>query len=156
MGEKTAKIIAKEYPTMDKLMNATYDELLNITDIGVILAKSIVSYFKEEENIKMVEELKNLGLNMNYKGKIVNKNEIFNDKKFVITGTIPFIQREKLKEVITSFGGKAIDSVSSKTDVLIKGDNPGSKYDKAKELNITIWDNDTLKEKLKEVGENYE
>ena len=104
----------------------------------------------------MVEELKNLGLNMNYKGKIVNKNEIFNDKKFVITGTIPFIQREKLKEVITSFGGKAIDSVSSKTDVLIKGDNPGSKYDKAKELNITIWDNDTLKEKLKEVGENYE
>ena len=156
MGEKTAKIIAKEYPTMDKLMNATYDELLNITDIGVILAKSIVSYFKEEENIKMVEELKNLGLNMNYKGKIVNKNEIFNDKKFVITGTIPFIQREKLKEVITSFGGKAIDSVSSKTDVLIKGDNPGSKYDKAKELNITIWDNDTLREKLKEVGENYE
>lgn len=156
MGEKTAKIIAKEYPTMDKLMNATYDELLNITDIGVILAKSIVSYFKDEENIKMVEELKNLGLNMNYKGKIVNKNEIFNDKKFVITGTIPFIQREKLKEVITSFGGKAIDSVSSKTDVLIKGDNPGSKYDKAKELNITIWDNDTLKEKLKEVGEIYE
>ena len=69
---------------------------------------------------------------------------------------MPFIQREKLKEVITSFGGKAIDSVSSKTDVLIKGDNPGSKYDKAKELNITIWDNDTLKEKLKEVGENYE
>ena len=87
---------------------------------------------------------------------MVDKKEHFADRKFVITGTLSFISRDTLKEKITTYGGKSIDSVSKKTDVVIVGDNPGSKYDKAKDLGVEIWDEETLKDKLKESGEDYE
>lgn len=77
----------------------------------------------------------------------------FSDKKFVMTGTISFITRDALKELITSLGGKFSDSVSKNTDVVIVGDNPGSKYDKALKLGVEIWNEEELKEKL---GDNLE
>ena len=83
---------------------------------------------------------------MKYMGTQVKQNENFTDKKFVITGTISFMSRDEIKALIESYGGKSIDSVSKKTDVVIVGDAPGSKYDKAKELGITIWDENQLKE----------
>jgi len=156
LGEKSAKIIAQIYPNIDLLKNATFEELTNIPDIGDIIAKSIVEYFKNEENIKLIEELKSFDVNMNYLGKQISKKDAFVDKKFVITGTLSFISRDNLKEKITTYGGKTIDSVSKKTDVVIVGDNPGSKYEKAKELGIEIWNEETLKEKLKESGDVYE
>jgi len=85
-------------------------------------------------------------------GKQIEKQDNFNDKKFVITGTISFIGRDKLKEQINLYGGKTIDSVSKNTDVVIVGDNPGSKYEKAKELGITIWDEERLKEELNKIN----
>jgi len=156
LGEKSAKIIAKMYPSMDLLKNATFEEFISIPDIGDIMAKSIVEYFKCEDNLKLIDDLKSFGVNMNYLGKQISKKDAFADKKFVITGTLSFISRDALKEKITTYGGKSIDSVSKKTDVVIVGDNPGSKYDKAKDLNIEIWDEEKLKEKLIESGEIYE
>ena len=86
---------------------------------------------------------------MIYKGKKININKNFENKKFVITGSFDNYSREELKEIIESKGGTSSDSVSSKTNVVIAGENAGSKFDKAKELNIEIWDNKKLNEMLK-------
>ncbi len=150
-GSKSALILAKNYPNIDLLKNVSVEELTKINDIGEIMALSIYDYFHNENNLNLIEELKSLGLNMKYLGSKINKKETFADKKFVITGTISFIARDRLKELIESYGGKCIDSVSKKTDVVIVGDTPGSKFDKAKELSIEIWNEGMLKSKLEEV-----
>ncbi len=152
-GEKNALILARNYPDIDKVINAKYEDLVEIRDIGRVMAKSIVQFFSNEEVLKLINNLKELGLNMNYLGKQIEKDENFTDKKFVITGTISFASRDKIKEVISMKGGKIIDSVSSKTNVVIVGDSPGSKYEKAKDLGITIWDENKLKEKLGDFNE---
>lgn len=152
-GEKGASIIAKNYPSIDLIINAKYEDLIAISDIGDIMAKSIVEYFEDENNIELVNKLKEHGLNMNYLGKQIIKQEDFADKKFVITGTISIMPRDRLKEEIIIRGGKTIESVSKNTDVLILGDNPGSKYEKAKELKITIWDEEELKKRLGDINE---
>ena len=87
-----------------------------------------------------------MGVNMKYLGAEVKSNDNFTDKKFVITGTLEFMSREEAKALIESYGGKCIDSVSKKTDVVIVGDAPGSKYTKAQELGITIWNEEQFKE----------
>ena len=149
-GEKSAKIIAINYPNLDLVMNASLEELININDIGLTMAKEIYNYFRNEENINLILKLKELGLNMEYLGKKIIKKEAFNEKKFVITGTISFISRDELKEIITNYGGTVIESISKKTDIVIVGDNPGSKYEKAKELKINIWNELKLKKELDE------
>lgn len=146
IGERNAKILAKKYGTMEALRCASKEELNAINDIGPILAENVYSYFKDENNIKLIEHLRELGVNMNYDGVKEVSDERFTNKKFVITGTIEKYSRDELKAIIESFGGKTQESVSSKTDVVIVGANPGSKYDKAVELKITIWDEDILKE----------
>ena len=146
IGAKNAKLLASTFKDMEHLSNATYEELINIKDIGDILAQNIVNYFANPDNISLINTLEDLGVNMKYMGTQVKQNENFTDKKFVITGTISFMSRDEIKALIESYGGKSIDSVSKKTDVVIVGDAPGSKYDKAKELGITIWDENQLKE----------
>lgn len=155
IGEKNAKLLAKRYKTMENLMQVEEEELKNIDDIGPILAHNISSYFKDEENVELITHLKDLGLNMKYLGAETKHDDRFTDKKFVITGTIEKYSRDELKEIIESYGGKAIDSVSKKTDAVIVGDSPGSKYDKALTLNIPIWTEETLKE-MKDVFTRYD
>ncbi|MCM1052660.1 MAG: NAD-dependent DNA ligase LigA [Ruminococcus sp.] len=146
IGAKNAKVLASSYKNIHNLANATYEELVSIRDIGDILAKNIVNFFANPDNIELINALEDLGVNVSFIGEEVKQNENFIDKKFVITGTISFMARDKIKNLIESYGGKSIDSVSKNTDVVIVGDSPGSKYDKAKELNIEIWDEDKLKE----------
>ena len=143
VGEKTAKILAKRYKTMDNLISSTKEDLSNIRDIGGIIADSIVDYFKDENNIKLINELKKYNLNMDYLGKEEINNPNITGKTFVITGTLSR-SRDEIKNIIESVGGNVSGSVSKKTDVVIVGTDPGSKYDKAKELGITIWNNDDL------------
>ena len=140
VGAKTAKILAKNYKTLDNLMNATLEELTSINDIGEIIAKSIIDYFKNEENIKIINKLKELGINMNYINKSgYEEKDEFKGKTFVLTGTLINITRDKASEIIENLGGKVSSSVSSKTSVVIVGASPGSKYNKALELGIPIW-----------------
>ena len=148
VGEKCAKILALRYRTMDNLIGASYDELNAIRDVGDVIALSICEYFKDEKNIKLINDLKDIGVNMTYLGEEVKESENFSNKKFVITGTISFMGRDELKEKIELLGGACSESVSKKTNVVIVGENPGSKYDKAIELGIEIWNEDILKEKL--------
>lgn len=146
IGAKNAKLLASMFKDIHTLSNATYEDLVSIRDIGDILAKNIVNYFANPANITLINTLEDMGVNMKYLGAEVKSNENFTDKKFVITGTLEFMSREEAKALIESYGGKCIDSVSKKTDVVIVGDAPGSKYTKAQELGITIWNEEKFKE----------
>lgn len=150
VGAKTAKVLAQKYETMDNLMNTSVEELTKIPDIGEIIAKSVTDYFNDSSNRGIVEELKELGLNMNYLGQKVEENELFTGKTFVLTGSLTIYTRDEAKEKIESLGGKTVDSVSKKTSVVIVGEAPGSKYRKAQELGIEIWTEEQFKEKLGE------
>ena len=139
IGAKTAKLLCKYYTTIDSLIDATEEELATIRDIGPKLSINIVNYFKDEKNIEEINELRKLGVNMTYNGKKIIEDENFKDKKFVITGSFDNISRDEIKEFIEERGGLTSDSVSKKTDVVLVGEAPGSKRDKAIELNIPIW-----------------
>ena len=149
VGAKTAKILAQNFNTLDNLINASEEDLTIIPDIGDIIAKSIREYFSNEENMKIINKIKELGLNTNYLGKKVEKNDNFFGKSFVLTGSLELYTRDEAKEIIESLGGKTVGSVSKKTSVVIVGANPGSKYTKAQELGITIWTEEEFKEKIK-------
>ena len=150
VGAKTAKILASRYITMDNLINTTKEELSNIHDIGNIIADSIINYFNDSKNINEINKLKELGINMKYLGSLNSKqNDLITGKTFVITGTLSK-DRNEIKELLESFGGNVSGSVSKKTDVVIKGDNPGSKYDKAVSLGITIWGESELNDVIKD------
>lgn len=154
IGVKSAKLLASHYETMRNLMNASIEELQNIKDIGNVLATNISNYFDNPKNRILISKLEELGLNMTYLGEKKTLDINFQDKKFVITGTIPGRSREEIKKEIELRGGITVESVSKKTDVVIVGDNPGSKYDKAKSLGITIWNPDTLESFLMETSKN--
>lgn len=139
IGAKTAKLLCKYYTTIDSLIDATEEELATIRDIGPTLSINIVNYFKDEKNIEEINELRKLGVNMTYNGKKMIEDENFKDKRFVITGSFDNISRDEIKEFIEERGGLTSDSVSKKTDVVLVGEAPGSKRDKAIELNIPIW-----------------
>ena len=148
VGAKTAKVLAQKLETLDNIIQSTEEELTKIPDIGGIIAKSIVDYFSDNHNRAIVEELKDLGLNMTYLGKKVESNDIFANKTFVLTGSLTIFTRDEASEKIELLGGKTSGSVSKKTSVVIVGENPGSKYEKAKELGIEIWTEKEFEEKL--------
>lgn len=150
VGAKTAKILARKYKELDNLMVATEEELTTIPDIGEIIAKSVIEYFNDNHHRSVVEELKEIGLNTKYLGQEVEENSEFNGKTFVLTGSLQLFTREEAEEKIEQLGGKASSSVSKKTSAVIVGSNPGSKYEKAKELSIPIWTEEEFKEKLGE------
>ena len=148
VGEKTSKLLATHYQDLDHLMIASQEELNTIPDIGEIIAKSITDFFNEEKNIRIIEELKDLGLNMTYTGPKVEINDNFYNKTFVVTGTLRKYTRQEIEDRIESLGGKCSSSVSKKTSAVIAGENAGSKYDKAQSLGIPIWTEEELEEKL--------
>lgn len=148
VGEKTSKLLATHYQTLDHLMEASQEELNTIPDIGEIIAKSIADFFKEEKNQKVIQELKELGLNMTYTGPKVEINDNFYNKTFVVTGTLKKYTRQEIEDRIESLGGKCSSSVSKKTSAVIAGENAGSKYDKAQSLGIPIWTEEELEERL--------
>ncbi len=150
IGDKTALLLVKKFKSMDGFLNAQYEDFENIYDIGPILAQNLYDYFHDLENIALIEELKRIGINMNYLGENERHHDLISGKRFVLTGTLSFTDRDSLSNLLISYGGSTSSSVSKKTDVVIVGENPGSKYDKAKELNIEIWD----EEKIKSIVDN--
>lgn len=139
IGEKNAKILAKKFMNIDNLMNASLEDLTNISDVGPILANSIYNFFRNEDNIKLINDLKNIGMNMNYLGAQIKENEELLNKRIVVTGTLKKYTRDEIQNLIELNGGLWSTSVTKKTYAVIVGENPGSKYDKAKGLNIPIW-----------------
>lgn len=150
IGAKTAKILARKYKNIDSLMQATVEELTNINDIGSTIASSIVAYFKDKENIEIINKLKNYGVNMTYlDNKNISEDGFFLDKTFVLTGTLYEITRDKASQLIEDLGGKTSSSVSKKTNYVIAGENAGSKYDRAISLKIPIITEEEFMDKIK-------
>ena len=149
VGAKAAKSLCKRFKNIDGMLNATYEEVVNIPDIGLVIASDFIEWMQNEANRELIEELRALGLNMEYDlGEI--KENYFTGKKCVLTGTLSSMGRNDAKKLIESFGGSLSESVSKKTDILILGENPGSKYDKAKALGIYIMEEAEFLEKIKE------
>ncbi|MGM9834844.1 MAG: NAD-dependent DNA ligase LigA [Bacilli bacterium] len=144
VGRKTAKILASKYKSMDALMNAKFEDLKETPDIGEIIAKSLTSYFADPENISLINHLKELNVNMNFLGSTADEtNEEINGKTFVLTGTLSK-PRDYYKEALENLGGNVAGTVTKKTDYVVVGESPGSKYNKAQELNIEIWNEEQL------------
>ena len=151
VGAKTAKILAKKYLELDKLMQASYEDLLAIPDIGPISAKSISEYFKDEHNIAMINELKELNLNMKYLGQVESDSSSpFFGKTVVLTGTLSKMGRKEATEMLENLGAKVAGSVSKKTDYVIFGVDAGSKLDKARELGVATLDEESFLELIDE------
>lgn len=137
VGQRAGKILAEHFGSIEKLRNASLEELTLIDEIGPKMAESIVAFFAEEKNIKYIEKLENAGVNMvQAKSSVVS--EELSGKTFVVTGTLEKFSRNEIKEKIESLGGKVSSSVSKKTDFLLHGKDPGSKYDKAQSLGVTM------------------
>lgn len=148
VGETTAKALANHFTNLDKLINASVDELVDINDVGPIVAASIHGFFSEPHNINVINELLEAGITW---PKIKSKDNLpLAGKTFVITGTLS-MPREELKEILENFGAKVSSSVSKKTDYVIAGSDPGSKFDKAQKLGILILDNKDLDSFIKKL-----
>lgn len=151
VGKKTAYILSEYFGSIDKLIESDVENLSNIPDVGTGIATSIVNYFSDNKNIELINKLKSYDLNMNFISKEKNINELFNNRTFVLTGTLNSMSRNDAKELIERLGGKNTSSVSKKTDVVIVGQSPGSKYDDAVKLGITIWNEDEFIEKSRRI-----
>lgn len=148
VGVKLAKSLAKEYTTMDNLIDAELEELKQKQDVGLITAESIYNFFKQEQSIDLINRLKQAGVNMQLKQEHGTDNR-FDGKIFVLTGALEKFSREEASEVIEKFGGKTSSSVSKKTDYVLAGEDAGSKLKKAKELGITILTEEEFNKMIK-------
>lgn len=153
VGAKAAKTLAQEFETIDRLAVATAEELTAINEIGEKMAESVVAYFELEEVKELIEELKEAGVNTTYLGPkkvaVENIDHFFAGKTIVLTGKLEQLSRNEAKERIEAFGGKVAGSVSKKTDLVIAGEEAGSKLTKAEQLGIEVWNEERLVEELK-------
>lgn len=137
VGVKLAKSLAKEYKSMDNLIETSLEELESKQDVGEITAESIYNFFKQEQSIDLINKLKQAGVNMTLKQELGTDNR-FEGKVFVLTGSLEKYSRDEASQVIEKLGGKTSSSVSKKTDYVLAGEDAGSKLKKAQELGVKI------------------
>ena len=149
VGEHLANVLAKHFKSLDALRNATFDELIQIPEIGPNTAQSIVDFFADEHNRRFLEKLFSVGVEVEEIREEEEAEKPLSGKTFVFTGALSSMTRDEASELVESLGGRVSSSVSRKTDYVVVGENPGSKYDKAKKLGVTTI---TEEEFLKLVG----
>lgn len=153
VGEKAAHILSEEFSTMDEIAKADAEKLTSIHEIGEKVADAVITFFNNEDVLEVLAKLKSYGVNMDYKGR--TRQEIptegpFAGKTVVLTGKLTILTRNEAKEQIEALGGKVSGSVSKKTDLVIAGEEAGSKLVKAQELGITVWNETELVDALGE------
>ena len=148
IGVKAAKSLAKTFRTMDRLKEATYEELIEIDDMGEIMAKSVVEFFSQEQTKDLISRLESYGVNMNYIEE-EGADDRFKGKTFVLTGALDRFSRKEAEDIIEKFGGKASSSVSKNTDYVLAGEDAGSKLRKAQELGIKVISENDFAEMIK-------
>ncbi|MEG2939326.1 MAG: NAD-dependent DNA ligase LigA, partial [Oscillospiraceae bacterium] len=136
VGQKAATLICEKFNDMDSIMSAQAETISQIDGIGPIIAQSVVKFFGTQGALDLVNRLKELGLNMNYKSS--RQSNIFEGKTFVVTGTLETLSRDEANALVESNGGKASGSVSKKTSYVLAGENAGSKLAKAQELDVAV------------------
>jgi DNA ligase (NAD+) len=142
VGERTAELLAEHFGSMDAFMNAGFDDLQQVTEVGPRVAEAITEFFSEPRNRELVERLRKAGLR--FEGEKKQRGTTLAGKTFVLTGTLPNLSRDEAKKMIEDAGGKVSGSVSKKTDYVVAGSDPGSKLDKARELKVSVIDEDGL------------
>ena len=150
VGERVSKIIALNFKTIDEIIDVKRESLIKIDEIGEIVAESIVDFFSTSDSLKYVENLIEVGISFDIvlDDKDYRDNNRFLNRSFVITGTLKKLKRSEAKKIIEELGGRLVGSVSSKTDYLVLGDDPGKKYDDALKLGVEILDEDKFKNLL--------
>lgn len=138
VGERASRILAERFIDLDRLIGASKDQLTAIDEIGDKMADSITAFFKEKDNLALIEKLRSAGLDFTYKTSGQAIDQVFSQMTFVLTGSLQKLKRDQAKAIIEERGGKVSGSVSKKTDYVLAGDKAGSKLDRAKELNIKI------------------
>lgn len=146
VGSYTAKLLASEFGSIDSLKNASYEGLLEIRDIGPEIAATVTGFFEEEKNLLMIDKLLKGGIRFGQSA--VSTGGKLEGKVFVLTGTLATLKRNEAKELIEGEGGKVSGSVSSKTDYVVAGTEPGSKLEKAQELGVSVLTEEELKKLL--------
>lgn len=136
VGEKAAKVLAKTFGSLDRLMAASAEELTQVRDIGAVTAENIVSWFANPQSQHMIARLREAGVN--FESRVQQEDDRFAGMTFVLTGALSLFTREEATEKIENFGGKAAGSVSKKTTYVVAGENAGSKLKKANELGIPV------------------
>ncbi|MBP1682724.1 MAG: NAD-dependent ligase, partial [Ignavibacteriaceae bacterium] len=152
VGSGAAKKLAAHFKSLESLIAATEEEIMEVYEIGESISKSVKKFFSDNHNKKIIEELKKAGLKFSFtdtKTRIVGDN-FFKGKTFVLTGTLNSFTREEAEEKITNFGGTVTSSVSKKTDYVLAGEKAGSKLDKAKTFDIKILDESEFQKKISE------
>lgn len=148
VGVKAAKTLAKKYKRLTRLQKASFEELSDIQDIGPVVANSIKEFFLQEQTIDLIERLKKSGVNMNLiKGEQIDNR--FDNKTFVLTGSLESLTRTQASNIIEKLGGKTSGAVSKKTDYVLAGEDAGSKLTKAQSLGIAIISEKEFKEMIK-------
>ena len=138
VGKKAAKILAEKYLNLTTLMTATVDELINLPDIGLITAESVIDFLSNEINIKFINDLISIGMNPQYEVQKIEDDNIFNGKTIVLTGKLVELTRNEAKEYLEKLGAKVTGSVTTKTDLVLAGEKAGSKLVKAEQLGIQV------------------
>ena len=146
VGERTAQFLAEHFGSMNALLNASEDELIEVNEIGPRIAKSISEFFQVPKNRDLVAQLRDAGLNLS--GTKKQRGTKLAGKTFVLTGTMPHYSRDQAKKMIEDAGGRVSGSVSKKTDYVVAGDDAGSKLDKAKELGVAVIDEKAMERLL--------
>lgn len=149
LGQKASRLIAERFLTMDNILSAEKDELMEVPEIGEVIADSVVTYTSNDDFIHLIEKLKSAGLNMTEEVEEQESTQ-FDGMTFVLTGKLEELTRNEAKEKIELNGGKVTGSVSKNTDVVVAGSDAGSKLDRARELEITVWSEADLLERLGE------
>lgn len=145
VGARAGKVLAKHFGDLDRLRDAQIEELTQIPEIGPKMAESIVSYFKDPDNLQLIEKLKNAGVNMVQEQQETGE-QLLAGKLFVLTGTLSKYSRKEAQELIEKLGGKVSSSVSKKTDYVLAGEEAGSKLEKAQALGITVISEEEFRE----------
>ena len=148
VGVHTAEVITRYYPTLDKFKKANLEKLIEINEIGPKIAESIILFFKEKESLAIIEKVRSTGLNFGQEEEKIREEkevQMLAGKQFVLTGTLKDFTRTQAKEIISELGGRVTGSVSKKTDYVVAGEDPGSKYQKAQELGVPIINGEEFK-----------
>jgi DNA ligase (NAD+) len=139
VGERTGQLLAEHFGSLENLADASLEDLTEVNEVGPKVAESIVEFFSEAANRKVLERLRKAGVNMMEERKKPKSTKLAG-KSFVFTGELSHRSREEAGELVKGHGGKVSSSVSKKTDYVVVGSEPGSKYDKARSLGVTILD----------------
>jgi DNA ligase (NAD+) len=148
VGESTAKDLARHFGKLDAIMQANVEQLLQVPDVGPVVAQSLVDFFAEAHNREVVQQLRELGVHWDeHEGQGVQELPL-SGKTYVLTGTLATMSRDEAKSRLEALGAKVAGSVSKKTDCVVAGTEAGSKLDKARELNVPVWDEQQLLDEL--------